>query len=124
MLKTLKYVSVPFALNLAGLYVSIRITGNERVVDYLSGTFAGIVLSAIWLIQVKFVSGGSFLKVMKIIFGGLFLKMVLIAVVFFTAHSFWVKNTATFAASLLYYLFLLLVSEILYYSLNAEKIEG
>ena len=83
---------------------------------YLIGTILGIILSALWLIQVKKAMGSHAIKLLKVTFKGFFVKFLVFVVFIVGVYSFVNFSRIFFAASFFIALFMSAVIELWFYA--------
>ena len=107
---------IPTLINIAG---SIYFYFNFNIMEfkgYLIGTILGIILSVIWLMQVKKASGSHAIKLLKITYKGFFIKF-LVFVVFIAGVYYLVEFSRTwFVVSFFIALSMSAVIELWFYS--------
>jgi hypothetical protein len=115
---------IPALINIAVLvYGFLRFKFTEpQLIGYSMGTGLAIILSIIWLIQVKRAAGSHAIKLFKITFKGFLVKFVVL-LIFITGIYYCVPyfDRKFFAASFFLAIFIGAVIELWFYSsLNEE----
>jgi len=91
--------TVPAIFNLAvSGYGFFHFTGLQFS-GYLTGTILGIILSVIWLIQVKKALGSHAIKLLKLTFKGFFIKFIVFLVFIVGVYSLFNFSRIFFAVS-------------------------
>ncbi len=110
---------IPALVNIAGsVYVFMNFS-MFQFSGYLTGTILGIILSVMWLMQVRKAFGSHAIKLLKVTFKAFFLKFLVFLI--FIAGVYYLYNFSRtfFAASFFISLSLSAVIEIWFYaSLN------
>ena len=83
---------------------------------YLTGTILGIILSALWLIQVKKALGSHAIKLLKLTFTGFFVKFIVFVIFIFGVYSYINFSRIFFAASFFIALFMSAIIELWFYA--------
>lgn len=118
-----KKYKVAVALNIVPALVNIAVCGygfinftTLQFYGYLIGTILGILLSAMWLVQVKRALGTHAIRLLKITFKGFFVK-VSVFIIFIAGVYYLVNFSRTyFAISFFIALLLSAVIEIWFYA--------
>lgn len=88
---------IPAIVNIAGsVYVFLKFS-SLQFSGYLAGTVLGVIISVLWLIQVKRAFGSHAIRLLKITFKGFFIKFILF-VLFITVFYNLVHFSRTFFA--------------------------
>jgi len=112
---------IPALINIAVLVYGLSKFTEPQLTGYLIGTILAIVLSIIWLIQVKSAAGSHAIKLFKITLKGFLIKFV-VFIIFITGIYYYVDfSRKFFAASFFLALFIDAVIELWFYSsINKE----
>jgi hypothetical protein len=112
---------IPALINIAVLVYGLSSFEKPQLIGYSMGTILAIILSIIWLIQVKRAAGSHAIKLFKITFKGFIVKFV-VFFIFIIGIYYWVDfNRKFFAASFFLALFIAAVIELWFYSsMNKE----
>ena len=114
---------IPALINIAGsVYLFIN-AGRSEFNGYFMGTILGILLSLVWILQVKRALGAHAIKLLKLTFTGFLIKFIVFMIFIAVIYNFFQFNRVYFAVSFFIALFLSAVIEILFYSslINEEK---
>ncbi|HPS86692.1 MAG TPA: hypothetical protein PLY36_08105 [Spirochaetota bacterium] len=108
--------AVPAIVNIAVLgYGFFHFTGLQFS-GYLIGTILGILLSAMWLLQVKKALGTHAIKLLQLTFKGFFIKFIVFVVFIIGVYSLVNFSRTFFAASFFIALFMSAVIELWFYA--------
>ena len=115
---------IPAFINIAVLIYGFLNFTESQLAGYSMGTILAIVLSILWLIQVRRAVGSHAIKLFKITFKGFLIKFI-VFFVFITGIYFGIPGIAVsrefFAASFFLALFFSAVVELWFYSsINKE----
>jgi len=118
-----KKYKVAVALSILPALVNIAVSGycffnfkEFEFTGYLIGTILGIILSFIWLVQVKKALGSHAIKLLKITFKGFFIKFIVFLVFIAGVYSMFNFSRIFFAASFFIALFMSAVVELWFYA--------
>lgn len=110
-------------LNFIPAIVNIIISGyiffnftRPEFSGYLIGTILGVLLSVLWLIQVRKAFGSHAIKLLKITFKGFFVKFFVFILFIFGVYSLYKFSRTFFAASFFIALALSAVIELWFYA--------
>ena len=113
---------IPALINIAVLVYGLSNFTKPQLIGYSMGAVLAIILSIIWLIQVKRAAGSHAIKLLKITFKGFLVKFVVL-LIFITGIYYCVPyfDRKFFAASFFLAIFIGAVIELWFYSsLNKE----
>jgi hypothetical protein len=112
---------IPALINIAVLVYGFLNFTNPGFTGYFIGTILAIVLSVIWLIQIKGTAGSHALKLFKITIKGFLIKLI-VFIIFITGIYYCIDfDRKFFAASFFIALFLGAIIELWFYSsMNKE----
>lgn len=112
---------IPAIINIAGsVYLYLNFNSTDFM-GYLLGTILGIILSVIWLLQVKKAAGSHAIKLLKITYKGFFIKFLVFAA-FIAGVYYLVEFSRTwFVASFFIALSMGAVTELWFYSSIAKQ---
>jgi heme/copper-type cytochrome/quinol oxidase subunit 4 len=112
---------IPALINIAVLVYGLSNFTHPQLAGYLIGTILAIILSVIWLIQVKRAAGSHAFKLFKITIKGFFIKLI-VFLIFITGIYYCVDfDRKFFAASFFLALFIGAIIELWFYSsMNKE----
>lgn len=113
---------VPALVNIAvSVYVFLNFTGFEFS-GYLMGAILGIILSVMWLMQVKKAFGSHAIKLLKVTFKGFFVKCIVFIIFILGVYNLFSFSRLFFAASFFIAIFLNAIIELWFYaSINKEN---
>ncbi len=113
---------IPALVNLAGsVFVFVRFSGFHFS-GYFAGTVLGILLSALWLFQVRKAFGSHAIKLLKITFKGFFIKFILFVLFITLFYSIFHFSRTYFAVSFFIAVTLSAIIELWFYSsLTGQK---
>jgi len=113
---------IPALVNIAGsVYVFFNFTGFQFS-GYLTGTVLGILLSVMWLLQVKKAFGSHAIKLLKVTFKAFFIKFIVFIIFIAGLYNLYNFSRTFFAAAFFIALSLSAVIEIWFYaSLNKSS---
>ncbi len=118
-----KKYKMAVALNALPALVNISISGYGyfnfsalQLSGYIIGTVLGILLSALWLIQVKKAMGTHAIKLLKLTFKGFFIKFIVFVVFIVGVYSMFNFSRTFFALSFFIALFISAVIELWFYA--------
>ncbi len=107
---------IPAMINiLASVYLFFNFSPMQFS-GYVTGTILGIILSAIWLIQVRKAFGSHAVKLLKITFKGFFVKIVLFIIFIIGVYNLFTFSRIFFAISFFIALLLSAVIELWFYA--------
>ena len=112
---------IPALINIAVLVYGFFNFTKPQLIGYSMGTILAIILSIIWLIQVRGLAGSHAIKLFKITFKGFLVKFI-VFFIFITGIHFCVDFSMNFfAASFFLALFIGSLIELQFYSsINKE----
>ena len=112
---------IPALINIAVLVYGFLNFTKPQLIGYSMGTILAIVLSIIWLIQVRKAAGSHAIKLFKITFKGFLIKFI-VFFIFITGIFYCIDFSRDFfAASFFLAIFIGAVIELWFYSsLNKE----
>ena len=114
---------IPALINIAVLVYGFLNFTEPQLIGYSMGTILAIILSIIWLIQVKRAAGSHAIRLFKITIKGFFVKFV-VFFIFITGIYYCVEfNRKFFAASFFLALFMGAVIELWFYSSMNKEIK-
>jgi len=124
-----KKYKTAIALNVIPAVVNLVVSGYFffnftllQFAGYFIGSILGILLSIMWLIQVRKAFGSHAIRLLKITFKGFFVKFIVFIVFISGVYSLVKFNRTFFAASFFIALFLSAIIELWFYaSINKEK---
>ncbi len=90
---------IPAAVNIAGTLYLFNRPDVLQFKGYLIGTVLGIILSFIWLLQVKRALGSHAIKLLKITFTGFLIKLVFFIIFIVGVYSLIEFSRTFFALS-------------------------
>jgi len=113
---------IPALVNLVvSGYVFFNFTGLQFA-GYLTGTILGILLSIMWLMQVRKAFGSHAIKLLKITFKGFFVKFIVFIIFIFGVYNLVIFSRTFFAISFFIALLLNAIIELWFYaSLTKEN---
>ena len=112
---------IPALINIAVLAYGFLNFTEPQFIGYLMGTILAIVLSLIWLIQVRKAAGSHAIKLFKITIKGFLIKFLVFLLIITGIYTFVNFSREFFAASFFLALFLSAVIELWFYSsINKE----
>jgi len=118
-----KKYKVAVVLNALPAFVNIAVSGygffnftRTQFSGYLIGTILGILLSGMWLMQVKKALGSHAIKLLKVTFKGFFVKFIVFII--FVSGVYYLFNFSRiyFAASFFIALFMGAIIELWFYA--------
>jgi len=117
------------ALNVVPALVNLTVSGyvffnysQSQFSGYLTGTILGIILSVMWLIQVRKAFGSHALKLLKITFKGFFVKFIVFIIFIIGVYNLIPFSRTFFAVSFFIAIALNAVIELWFYaSLTREN---
>ncbi len=114
--------SIPAFVNIAAsVYVFYNFT-IPQFSGYLTGTILGILLSAMWLMQVKKAFDSHAIRLLKITFKGFFVKFIVFIIFITGVYSLFNFNRTFFAAAFFIAIAMNAVIELWFYaSLTKEN---
>lgn len=107
---------IPALVNAAGSGYVFFYYSNPQFYGYLIGFILGIILSVIWLIQVKKTFGSHAIKLLKTTFKGFFLKFVVFIIFIAGVYSLISFSRTFFAVSFFIALFMSAIIELWFYA--------
>ena len=112
---------IPGLINIAVLVYGFLNFTKHQITGYLIGTILAIVLSVIWLIQIKGTPGSHAIKLFKITIKGFLIKLI-VFIIFITGIYYCVDfDRKFFAASFFLALFLGAIIELWFYSSMSKE---
>lgn len=108
--------AIPAVVNIAvSVYLFFYFTGFQFS-GYLLGTILGIILSALWLLQVKSEFNSHAIKLLKITFKAFFIKFIVFLIFIVGIYNIFNFSRVFFAASFFIALFMSAVIELWFYA--------
>jgi hypothetical protein len=112
---------IPALINIAVLVYGFLNFTEPQLIGYSMGTILAIVLSILWLIQVRKAAGSHAIKLFKITFRGFLIKFIVFLIFITGIYTFVNFSREFFAASFFLALFIGAVIELWFYSsINKE----
>ena len=118
-----KKYKVAVALNALPALINVAVSGygffhftSLQLSGYLIGTILGIILSVLWLMQVRKAFGSHAIKLLKITFTGFFIKFIVFLFFIVGVYSFLNFSRIFFAISFFVALFMSAVIELWFYA--------
>lgn len=112
---------IPAIVNIAG---SVYVLSNQDMMrsrGYIIGTVLGIILSIIWLLQVKKAMGAHALKLIKITFSAFLVKVMFFLVFIAGVYRFFPFSRTYFAMAFFIAMFISAVIELWFYASTVQK---
>jgi len=112
---------IPAAANIAGTVYLLKSGDALQFKGYLIGTVLGIILSIIWLVQVRKALGSHAIRLLKITFKGFFAKL-LVFVIFVSGVYYYVDfSRSYFAIAFFLAVFVSAIIELWFYASFIKK---
>jgi len=118
-----KKYKMAVALNALPALVNISVSGYGyfnfsafQLSGYIIGTVLGILLSALWLIQVKKAMGTHAIKLLKLTFKGFFVKFIVFVIFIVGIYNMVNFSRTYFALSFFIALFISAIIELWFYA--------
>ena len=118
-----KKYKMAVALNALPALVNISVSGYGyynftafQLSGYIIGTVLGILLSVLWLLQVKKAMGTHAIKLLKLTFKGFFVKFIVFVIFIVGVYSMFNFSRTFFALSFFIALFISAVIELWFYA--------
>ena len=118
-----KKYKVAVALNVLPAIVNLSVSGygffnftNLQFSGYLTGSILGILLSVMWLVQVKKAFGTHAIKLLKITFKGFFVKIIVFIVFIVGVYNLVNFSRIYFAISFFIALLISAIIELWFYA--------
>ena len=115
--------AIPAVINVAGTVFVFLNYGSPQFKGFLLGAILGIILSVIWVKQIKEALHSHAVRLFKITFKGLLVKVIVFLIYITLAYAILDFSIVFFAASLFIALFLSAIIEIWFYTTLIKKIK-
>lgn len=112
---------VPAAVNIAGTVYFFNRPDIYHFRGYLLGTVLGIILSIIWLFQVKKALGTHAIRLLKITFTGFMIKLLFFIIFIAGVYYFFVFSRTYFAMAFFLAVFISAIIELWFYASLIKK---
>lgn len=112
---------VPALINISGTIYLFTIRDMMKFSGYALGTILGIILSVIWLMQVKKAMGTHALRLIKITFKAFLLKVLFFFVFIVGVYNLFKFSRQYFAMAFFIAVFISAVIELWFYASTGKK---
>lgn len=114
--------ALPALVNIAASVYVFFYFSQSQFSGYLMGTILGIILSVMWLLQVKKAFGSHALKLLKITFKGFFVKFIVFIIFIIGVYNLFSFSRTFFAISFFIAIAMNAIIELWFYaSLTGEN---
>jgi len=113
--------AIPAVINIAGTVYVFFNYGSPQFKGFLLGAILGIILSLVWVLQIKDAFYSHAIRLMKITFKGLMIKVAVFLVYMILAYAALDFSIVFFAVSFFISLFLSAIIEIWFYTTLIKK---
>jgi hypothetical protein len=107
---------IPAVANIAGTVYLLNGPDKQQFTGYLLGTVLGIILSIIWLIQVKKALGTHAIRLLKITFTGFLVKLIFFIIFIAGVYYVFRFSRTYFAMAFFLAVFISAIIELWFYA--------